>query len=154
MTFVKFRHVQYSTLPIVTRNPITTLSSVEYNWPLIHGSMSTYVECKATYIKFFILMFIIVILCVFVLPYLLMCLQIGVGGGTSPSDVNQFHESHHAFLLLLKLQYWPTRWTRMVEAMAIAQFIARAHKCFINEILYTNASHFERLLRWIEVEYT
>ena len=56
---MKFGHVQCSILSFVIRNPISTLSSVEYNWPLIHEPKSTYVECKATYIDFSIFMFII-----------------------------------------------------------------------------------------------
>lgn len=34
-------------------NPTSTLSSGEYNWPLIIGPKSTAVECKATYKQFF-----------------------------------------------------------------------------------------------------
>lgn len=63
-------------------------------------------------------------------------------------DVNQFCESHHEFLLLLKLQYRPTRWIRLVEAMAITHFIAGAQKCLINEFPNTRARPFERFLRW------
>ena len=40
----------------------------------------------------------------------------------------------------------------MVKAMAITHFITRAHKRLVNEILYTKVGHFERLLRWVEVE--
>lgn len=63
-------------------------------------------------------------------------------------DVNQFHESHHEFSLLLKLQYGPTIWIRLVEAMAITHFIAATHKCLINEFPYTRAGSFESFLRW------
>jgi hypothetical protein len=63
-------------------------------------------------------------------------------------DVNQFSESHHEFILLLKLRYRPTRWVRMVEAMVITHFIAGAHRYLINEILHTMAGPFERFLRW------
>ena len=63
-------------------------------------------------------------------------------------DVNQFSESHHEFLLLLKLQYRPTRWVRLVEAMSITHFITGAHKCLINEFPNTRAGPFERFLRW------
>lgn len=34
-------------------NPEATMSSNEYNWPLIQGPKSTPVECKATYHQFF-----------------------------------------------------------------------------------------------------
>jgi hypothetical protein len=63
-------------------------------------------------------------------------------------DVNQYHESHHEFLLLLKLQYRPTRWLRIVEVMAITHFIAGAHKCLNNEFPNTRAGPLERILRW------
>ena len=63
-------------------------------------------------------------------------------------DVNQFTESHHEFLLILKLQYRPTRWVRVVEAMAITHFIAGAHKCLINEFPHTQAGPFEQFLWW------
>lgn len=63
-------------------------------------------------------------------------------------DVDRYHESHHKFLLLLKLQYRPTRWVWMVEVMAITHFIAGAHKCLINEFLNTRAGPLERFLRW------
>ena len=60
-------------------------------------------------------------------------------------DVNQYHESHHEFLLLLKLQYSRTRWVKIVEAMAITHFIAGVHKCLINEFPNTRAGPLERL---------
>lgn len=63
-------------------------------------------------------------------------------------DINWYHESHHKFMLLLKLQYMLTRWMRLVEAMAITHYIAGAHKCLINEFPYTCARPFERFLRW------
>ena len=63
-------------------------------------------------------------------------------------DVNQFSESHHEFLLLLKLQYRPTRWVRLVEAMAITHFIEGAHRCLIDEFPHTRAGPFEKFLRW------
>lgn len=63
-------------------------------------------------------------------------------------DVNQFSENHHEFLFLLKLQYRPTRWVRLVKAMAITHFIAGAHRCLINEFPHTRAGPFERFLRW------
>lgn len=63
-------------------------------------------------------------------------------------DMYQYHESHHEFLLLLKLQYRPTRWMSIVKVMAIIHFIAVAHKCLINEIPNTKARPLERFLRW------
>jgi hypothetical protein len=60
-------------------------------------------------------------------------------------DVNRFSESHNEILLMLKLQYRPTRWVRLVEAMAITHFITGAHKCLINEYSNTRVGPFERL---------
>ena len=51
-------------------------------------------------------------------------------------------------MLLLKLQYRPTRWVRLVEVMTLTHFIAGAHKCLINKFPYTMAGPFERFLRW------
>ena len=129
-------------------NPFATLSSLEYNWPLIPGPKSTAAECKATYGRFF-------------QDHIHHCdpvcyraavfsniLADWCGQWNITIDVNHFHESHHEFLLLLKLQYRPTRWVRLVEAMAITHFIAGAHKCLINEFPNTRAGPFERFLRW------
>jgi hypothetical protein len=62
-------------------------------------------------------------------------------------DVNRFSESQHDFFLLLKLQYRPTRWVRVVESRTITHFIAGAHKCLINEFPHTRGGHFEQFLR-------
>ena len=51
-------------------------------------------------------------------------------------------------MLLLKLQYKPTTWMRLVEAMALTHIIAGAHKYLINEFVYTRVGPFERFLRW------
>ena len=50
--------------------------------------------------------------------------------------------------MLLKLQYRPARWLRLVEAMAITHFIEGVHTSLINEFPYTRAGAFERFLRW------
>lgn len=129
-------------------NPSATLSSLEYNWPLIPGPKSTAAECKATFGKFFQ---------DHIHPYDPVCYRATMfsnilvdwcGQWNITIDVNHFHESHHDFLLLLKSQYRPTRWVRLVEAMAITHFIAGAHKCLINEFPYTRAGPFERFMRW------
>lgn len=129
-------------------DPVATISSVEYNWPLVPGPKSTAEECRVTYRQFF-------------QDHILhrdpVCYRAAVfanilsnwcGQWNVTIDVNRYHESHHEFLLLLKLQYRPTRWVRLVEAMALTHFIAGAHKCLINEFPYTRAGPFERFLRW------
>jgi hypothetical protein len=63
-------------------------------------------------------------------------------------NVNKFVKNQYEFFLLLKLQYRPTRWVRMVEAMAITHFIAGAHRCLINEFPHTRARPFDKFLRW------
>ena len=129
-------------------NPLATLTSIEYNWPLIPGPKKTASECQATYRTFFEAH-----------RYHLdpVCFRAAVFSNTLASwcgqwnvtiDVNQFSESQHEFLLLLKLQYRPTRWVRIVEAMAITHFIAGAHRCLINEFPHTRAGPFDRFLKW------
>lgn len=50
--------------------------------------------------------------------------------------------------MLLKLQYRPARWLRLVEAMAITHFIEGVHTSLINEFPYTRAGPFDSFLRW------
>ena len=129
-------------------DPQATLTSIDYNWPLIQGPKATAAQCQATYRRFFEIhiqhldpvCFRAAVFCNTLADW---CSQWDV-----TIDVNQFSESHHEFLLLLKLQYRPTRWVRLVEAMAMTHFIAGAHKCLINEFPHTRAGPFERFLRW------
>ena len=62
--------------------------------------------------------------------------------------VNQFSKNQHKFLLFLKLQYRPTQWVTIVEAMAITHYIAWALECLINEFLHIRTCPFERNMRW------
>ena len=142
-------HPQFCACPRRNKwDPQATLHSVEYNWPLIPGSKTTAANCQATYRSFFKehiqhldpVCFRAAVFCNTLAEW---CSQWNV-----TIDVNHFSESHHEFLLLLKLQYRPTRWVRMVEAMALTHFIAGAHKCLINEFPHTRAGPFERFLRW------
>ena len=113
---------------------------------MIFGLQSTAEECKVTYKQFFqdhVLHRDPVRAAVFANVLSDWCGQWNV-----TIDINKYHESHHEFLLLLKLQYRPTRWVRLVEAMALTHFISGAHKCLINEFPYTRAGPFERFLRW------
>ncbi len=50
--------------------------------------------------------------------------------------------------MLLKLQYRPSRWIRVVEAMALTHFIEGVHISLINEFPFTRAGPFERFLKW------
>lgn len=129
-------------------NPSATLSSVEYNWPLIPGQKTTAAECKATYNQFFQDHIHHRDPVCFRAAVFANVLSDWCGQWNVTIDVNQFHESHHEFLLLLELQYRPTRWMRLVEAIAITHFIAGAHKCLVNEFPYTRVGPFERFLRW------
>lgn len=52
------------------------------------------------------------------------------------------------FLMLLKLQYWLSRWVRVVEAMAITHFIEGVHVSLTNEFPFTRVGPFERFLKW------
>ena len=129
-------------------NLAATLSSVEYNWPLILGPKATAAECKITYGHFFQIHIhhkdpVCYKAIVFANILSNWCSQWNV-----TLDVDQFCDNHHEFLLLLKLQYRPTRWVRLVEAMAITHFIVGSHKCLINKFPSTRAGPLERFLRW------
>lgn len=50
--------------------------------------------------------------------------------------------------MLLKLQYRPARWLRLVEAMAVTHFIEGVHTNLINEFPFTRAGPFDRFLKW------
>lgn len=124
---------------------MATLSSVEYNRPIIQGPKTTSKECHATYKRFFEdriqhLDHVCYREVVFSNILAIWCQLWNV-----TIDVNQFSESHNEILLMLKLQYRPTRWVRLVEAMAITHFITGAHKCLINEYSNTRVGPFERL---------
>lgn len=129
-------------------NPQATLTSVEYNWPFIPGPMSTAEECKSTYKRFFDIHIHHLDPVCFRAAVFCNTLADWCGQWNVVLNVNKFAESHYEFLLLLKLQYRPTRWVRMVEAMAITHFIAGAHRCLINEFPHTRAGPFEWFLRW------
>lgn len=121
---------------------------MKYNWPLIPSLKTIAEECKATYRQNFQAhVFHRDSICfrtnIFANVLLDWCGQWNV-----TIDVNRYYKNHHEFMLLLKLQYMPTRWMRLVDAMALTHFIAGAHKCLINEFLYTRAGPFEQFLRW------
>ena len=131
-------------------NPLATLSSLEYNWPLIPCPKSIAAECKDTYGRFSqshihhwdpVCFRAMVFANIFDDWYRQWNVTI---------DVNEFHKSHHEFLLLLKLQYRPMRWVRVVEAMAITHFITGAHQCLINEFPNTRVGPFEQFLEVAE----
>lgn len=62
-------------------------------------------------------------------------------------NVNCHHESRHEFWILLKLQYRPSRWVKLVEAMAITHFIEGVYTNLINKLSFTCVGHFERLFK-------
>ena len=131
-------------------SPTAMINSVEYNWPQIPGSpgFDTPEECRDAYSKFFHahryhkdpVCFRAAIFCAALADW---CGQWNV-----TINVNVFHESRHEFWMLLKLQYRPTRWIRVVEAMAITHFIEGVHTSLINEFPYTRAGPFDRFFRW------
>lgn len=144
-------HPQYCRCPRRDKwSPDATLNSVEYNWPQISGSpgFNTPEECRDAYSKFFHahryhkdpVCFRAAIFCAVLADW---CARWNI-----TINVNVFHESRHEFWMLLKLQYRPTHWIRVVEAMAITHFIEGVHTSLINEFPYTRASPFERFYRW------
>lgn len=128
-------------------DPAATISSVEYNWPLIIGPKFTAADCQATYKRFFREHNHHCDPVCYIAAIFANILAYWCGQWNVTIDINQFSESHHKFLLLLKLQYRPTRWVRLVKAMAITHFIAGAHECLISEFPNTQAGPFERFLR-------
>lgn len=63
-------------------------------------------------------------------------------------NMNMHHESKQEFLIFLKSHYRPSRWVRVVEAMAIIHFIEGIHISLINEFPFTWARPFKCLLKW------
>ena len=125
-----------------------TLHNVEYNWPIIPGPKATANQCQATYRSFYEVHIRHLDPVCFIAAMFCNTLAEWCGQWNVTIDVSQFSESHHEFLLILKLQYCPTKWVRVVEAMAITHFIAGAHKCLINQFPHTRAVPFERFLWW------
>lgn len=50
--------------------------------------------------------------------------------------------------MLLKLQYRPSRWLRLVETMANTHFIKGVHNSLINKFPFTQVGSFKRFLKW------
>ena len=86
-------------------SPKATLSSVEYNWPLIQGPKSTADECQLTYKTFFDNHIHHLDLVYFRVAVFSKILADWCGQCHVTIDMNQFSKSHHEFWLLLKLQY-------------------------------------------------
>jgi len=130
--------------------PDATISSVEYNWPQIQGApgFNTPTQCRDAYQRFFDehkkhkdpVCFRAAVFCAALADW---CPRWNFA-----INVNVYHESRQEFWMLLKLQYRPTRWTRVVEAMALSHFIEGAHVSLINEFPFTRAGPFERFLKW------
>ena len=130
--------------------PTATIASVEYNWPQIQGApgFNTPAQCKEAYQRFFEahrthhdpVCYRAAIFCAALVDW---CPRWNVA-----INVNIHHESRHEFWLLLKLQYRPSRWIRLVEAMALTHFIEGVHTSLINEFSFTRAGPFERFLKW------
>lgn len=55
--------------------------------------------------------------------------------------------------MLLKLQYGPSGWVRLVEVMAITHFIAGVHTNLINEFPFTRTGSFVRFLKWQRINH-
>ena len=144
-------HPQYC--PCARRHkwsPTSTLASVEYNWPQIQGApgFNTPAQCREAYQRFFDehkthkdpVCFRAAIFCAALADW---CHK-----WSFAINVNVHNESKQEFLMLLKLQYRPSRWIRVVEAMALTHFIEGVHISLINEFPFTRAGPFERFLKW------
>ena len=144
-------HPQYC--PCARRHkwaPEATIASVEYNWPQVQGApgFNTPGQCRDAYLRFFEehkthkdpVCFRAAVFCAALAEW---CTRWNFA-----INVNYYHESRQEFFMLLKLQFRPSRWLRMVEAMAITHFIEGVHSSFINEFPYTRVGPFERYLKW------
>lgn len=130
--------------------PDSTIASVEYNWPQIQGApgFNTPAQCREAYQRFFDehkahkdpVCYRAAIFCAALADW---CPRWNFA-----INVNVHNESKQEFLMLLKLQYRPSRWIRVVEAMALTHFIEGVHVSLINEFPFTRAGPFERFLKW------
>lgn len=130
--------------------PDATIASVEYNWPQIQGApgFNTPAQCRDAYQRFFDehkrhkdpVCFRAAIFCAVLADW---CPRWNFA-----INVNMHHKSQQEFLMMLKLQYRPSRWLRVVEVMSMTHFIEGAHTSMINEFPFTRCGPFERFLKW------
>lgn len=130
--------------------PDSTIASVEYNWPQIQGApgFNSPGQCKVAYMRYFEehrthkdpVCFRAAVFCA--------ALGEWCHRWNFAINVNCHQKSRQEFLMLLKLQYRPSRWVRLVEAMAMTHFIEGVHPSLINEFPCTRAGPFERFLKW------
>ena len=130
-------------------SPTSTIALVEYNWPHIQGApgFNTPTQCRDAYQRFFVehkshkdpVCFRAAIFCAALADW--------CPTWNFAINVNMHNESKREFLMLLKLQYRPSRWVRVVEAMAVTHFIEGVHTSLINEFPFTRAGPFERFLK-------
>ncbi len=133
--------------------PGSTIASVEYNWPQIQGApgFNTPSQCRDAYFRFFEehrdhkdpVCFRAAIFC--------KALSEWCHKWNFAINVNHHHESRQEFFILLKLQFRPARWLRLLEAMALTHFIEGVHPSLINEFPFTRTGPFERFLKWQRV---
>lgn len=127
----------------------STIALVEYNWPQIQGAprFNTLPQCCNAYQRFYeehqthkdYVCFRAAIFCAALTDR---CLRWNFA-----INIDRYHESRQEFLMLLKLQYRPSRWVRLVETMALTHFIEGVHTNLINEFPFTRARPFERFLK-------
>ena len=130
--------------------PDSTISSVEYNWPQIQGApgFNTPSQCREAYSRFYEehrghkdpVCFRAAVFCAALAEW---CHRWNFA-----INVNYHHKSRQEFFMLLKLQFRPARWLRLLEAMAITHFIEGVHTSLINEFPFTRTGPFERFLQW------
>lgn len=130
--------------------PNATVASVEYNWPQIQGApgFNTPAQCREAYQRFHEehrthkdpVCFRAAVFCAALADW---CPRWNFA-----INVNSHHVSRPEFWMLLKLQYRPARWIRLVETMAITHFIEGVHPSLINEFPYSRCGPFERFLKW------
>jgi hypothetical protein len=142
--------------PCVRRHkwsPEATIASVEYNWPHVQGApgFNTPRQCRDAYLRFYEEHKTHKDPVCFRAAVFRAVLAEWCPRWNFAINVNCSHESRQEFFMLLKLQFRPARWLRLVEAMTMTHFIEGAHPSLINEFPFTRVGPFERFLKWQRV---
>lgn len=122
-------------------SPNAIVASVEYRWPQIQVAFgfNKPIQCHDIYFKFFKDHYTHQDPLCFRATIFYAALIDWCPRWNFAINVNYYHESRQEFLMLLKLQYRPSRRVRLVRAIALTYFIEGVHTSLINEFPYTQA---------------
>jgi hypothetical protein len=115
-------------------DPAATIDSVEYNWPRIPGPFYSPEECATAYSRFFEqhrhhhdpVCFRAAVYSA-ILAFWCRSMRIVI-------DINYYEAGKREFWIFMRLQYSSSKFTRLLEAMAISNFIAGAHHSLMDEL--------------------